>query len=137
MKIVFDTNLYISAFLFKGGIISRLMEMAEDKRFKLYWSPEIRKELEDVLTEKFELDLHECQKILEYVAGFAEMTYPTQKIDLIKRCPADNQILECAVEAEVDFLVTGDQKDLVPLKHSYQFKILTPRAFYEIVIARP
>lgn len=132
MKVVFDTNVYISGFLFPGGIPSRLLDLARDHRFELFFSPEILEEVKRVVRTKFELTLHESEKLLRWMNEAGTIVYPEKRLNLVKQCDADNRILECAVQAHPHFLVTGDKKHLVPLKHSFSFKITTPHVFYKV-----
>jgi predicted nucleic acid-binding protein len=44
---------------------------------------------------------------------------------------ADHRVLECALAARADFLVTGDKKHLHPLKRFRGIRILSPRAFLD------
>ena len=52
LRVVTDTNIYISAFVF-GGVAERVVRLAEQQRFLLYISSAIVGEVEEVLTEKF------------------------------------------------------------------------------------
>ncbi len=130
MKAVFDSNVYISGLIFKGGIPSRLFDLARDRRFSLYISPEILEEIRRVFKIKFELTLHEIDRIIRWIDGATELVYPTQKIKLVKRDEPDNRILECALESSSQYLVTGDKRHLLKLKHPFSFKILSPANFY-------
>jgi predicted nucleic acid-binding protein len=47
----------------------------------------------------------------EFIRGFARVVTPTHTLDVIKEDPADDRILECAVEAGSEYLVSRD-KDL-------------------------
>jgi len=53
-------------------------------------------------------------------------------LTVIRDDPADNRYLECAVEGEADFLVTGDRL-LLNLSEYQDVKILTPCAFLEVL----
>lgn len=133
MKAVFDTNVFISGFLFKGGIPSRLFDLARDKKFSLYISPEILEELRTVLNIKFELSTQEVDRLIRWVEGAAKVVYPAQKIQVVKRDEPDNRILECALEASSQYLVTGDKKHLLKLKHPFSFQIISPATFYKVL----
>ena len=137
MKVVFDTNIYISGFLFKGGCPSLLIDLAETKKFALYYSPEILEELKNTLMKgKFaQLGLHEKDKYIRIVESMGEIVYPTTKIDIVKADDNDNQILECALSCEADYLITGDKKHLLSLKHPFRFKIVSPAEFYKIIFS--
>jgi uncharacterized protein len=131
--VVFDTNVYISGLLFKGGIPSRLFDLARDKKFSLDVSPEILEEIRSVLKIKFELTLQEVDRLIRWIEGAAEIVYPTQKIQLIKRDEPDNRILECALAASSEYLVTGDKQHLLKLKHPFPLKIISPTTFYKLL----
>lgn len=136
MRVVFDTNIYISGFLFKGGIPSRLLELARDKHFELFFSPEILEEVRFVTRAKFGLSLNESDRILRWIEDCGQIVYAEEKLKLVKRCEPDNRILECALAASSNFLVTGDKKDLLSLKHNLSFKIISPRGFYELILSK-
>ncbi len=34
---------------------------------------------------------------------------PTQVVDVVKNDPSDNRILECAIAAKSDYIITGDK----------------------------
>lgn len=52
---------------------------------------------------------------MDRVGRSVEIVVPQQNISIIKRTPADNRVLECALEAGAKFIVTGDRKDLLSL----------------------
>jgi len=58
------------------------------------------------------------------MAAFVE---PIERIKVVKEKDADNRILECALAAEAQFLVTGDTKHLLPLKVFRGILIKSPR----------
>ena len=43
------------------------------------------------------------------VRGFCRVVTPTEKLDAVPQDPTDNSIIECAVEAGSETIVTGDQ----------------------------
>lgn len=46
----------------------------------------------------------------------------------------DIPVLVSAIDANADFLVTGDKKDFSKLKGNYPFKILNPSEFLDIIL---
>lgn len=132
MKLVFDTNVYISGLLFKGGVPSRLLDLAADKKFELFFSPAILEELRLVLKSKFHLNAADRDRVLRWLEVFGKIVYPETRLKIVKADDADNRILECAESATVDFLVTGDKKHLLSLKKKFSFKILSPSDFYQL-----
>ncbi len=60
----------------------------------------------------------------------AAVVFPAHA-DVIKTCEQDNRILECALDAEVDALITGDRTDILPLREFRGIRIVAPREFLE------
>lgn len=136
MRVVFDTNVFVSGYLFTGAIPRRLVAWAFENEFEIFLSPELLEELKGVLDGKFSLALHKRDRLLRMIQGYAKVVYPTQRLKLVAACENDNRILECALEARAEYLVTGDKRHLLPLKHDLPFSILSPRAFYQLVLSR-
>lgn len=85
---------------------------------------------------KFLLELHEREQLVRLTESYSRLVYPTQRLKLIAACDEDNRILECAVEAQAEYLVTGDKRHLLTLRHDLPFQILSPRDFYQLILNR-
>ena len=108
-KVVFDTNIFISALIF-GGKPRVLLDQVLHGDLKLYCSPEILSEIRGVLVgPKFQYSPAIALTIERELLSIAEIVCPETKIKLIKTDPADNRILECALAAQADFIISGDQ----------------------------
>jgi predicted nucleic acid-binding protein len=59
----------------------------------------------------------------------ATLVEPTERITLVTAKDDDNRILECAVAARADYLVTGDKEHLLPLRSIGPTQIVAPAAF--------
>lgn len=114
MKVVFDTNIFISAFVIPGSQGERAFLLARRKRFDLYTSVAILTETANKLREKFDQSEEDIREALKIVSRSAVVLKPTVKVRVLEDDP-DNRILECAVEAETDVIVTGD-RHLLKLK---------------------
>lgn len=114
MKVVFDTNIFISAFVVPGSQGERAFLLARRKRFDLYTSVAILTETANKLREKFDQSEEDIREALKIVSRSAVVLKPTVKVRVLEDDP-DNRILECAVEAETDVIVTGD-RHLLKLK---------------------
>lgn len=132
MKIVCDTNVLVSSFIFPGGVPDQILNLTRLKQVQLVLSPEIITEFKKVLLQKFKYTENETVEFLDRLLNVAELVYPKERIEVIKRVPADNRILECAIEAKADYLVTGDKKDILPLQKIADTKIVSPRQFLDL-----
>lgn len=131
-KVVLDTNTLISGLLWDGNE-ARIIEKAENKEIRLFISPVLIEELGGVLKrEKFckrlEGKEYTVDKAVSKIALIATLIEPTHKINLIKEDPEDNRVLECAVSAKVDVIVSGDSH-LLDLKDYSGIDIITAREF--------
>jgi putative PIN family toxin of toxin-antitoxin system len=124
--VTLDTNIYVSALEF-GGVGARLLGLARRGDFCLDVSDAILDELITVLRDDFHWDAY-MHFAREKIASVANRVRPAQTLDVIKEDPDDNRILECAVEAGSDYIVTSD-KDLLRAREYGQIKIVTAAAF--------
>jgi len=107
-KVVFDTNIYISAFITPGGQGEAAYQKAIEGRIQLYSSIPILTETARKLLGKFKWDREMVDTAISHVAEVATVVKPAKRIAVLTDEP-DNRILECAVEAESDVIVTGDK----------------------------
>ena len=132
IRIVLDTNVLISA-LFFGGNPQTVLEKAIMGQISLVLSKEILNEFEEVLcAKKFPYPPEIARNIVRELEAVSELVFPTRKIAAVKADPYDNLILECAVTAEVDYVVSGDNH-LLELKRFEGIPILSPAQFLKVV----
>lgn len=129
MRIVFDTNIYVSAAL-NQGLCNEILNQAfePDRGWTLLISKsileEIRKKLKYFREQKL-VTHKQIEIILKTVTTLASLIEPKEKIKAVKRDPGDNIILECAVAARADLIVTMD-KDLLKIKNFRNIGIVHP-----------
>ena len=128
MKIVCDTNVLVSGFLF-GGHPRRILDMASRGSVTNVTSPALLREVEDVLHRpKFGLQPRQVSQIVALFRDTFEFVVPTRRISVVAAGPTDNAVLEAAVTAAADVIVSGD-KHLVQLKPRLRIRILSPAQF--------
>ena len=135
MKLVLDTNVLVSAIVF-GGLPRKVFELAIEGRVHLLISEPILTELKSVLQRpKFNFPFAAVQQIVTELINLGEMVYPTEALAVIKRDPADNRILECAVTGSADYIVSGDD-DILTLREFEGIVIVSPAAIMKIMKMR-
>ncbi len=128
MRVVLGTNVIVSGLNFPGNE-RRVLEMARRRRFESYFSPFVLQEVGGVLTRKFGWDKERSSRALRMLWNAATVIELRRLPDVIAENDADNRILECAVEASADYLVTGDRRHLLPLKEHRGAQILNAPRF--------
>lgn len=111
MKVVFDTNIFVSALVFPGGNGERALLRVIEGEDELISSRVLVGELLEVLARKFARDREELARVAVFVDGIAEIIEPEMRIEALEDEP-DNRVLECAVAGKADVIVTGDKRML-------------------------
>jgi uncharacterized protein len=130
MRVVFDTNIFVSAFVIPGGHADKALLNIIEGRDDLVLSKEILDELLSVLAVKFSHDEDEISRIALFLSEIAKWTEPTETVDTLNDEP-DNRILECAACGKAEVIVTGDKK-MLGLDSLRNVKILSLKAYLEL-----
>ena len=127
LRVVIDTNVILSALLFRSGRVSWLVPLWRCGRFVPLVSKESVSELIRVLAyPKFGLTRLDRQAVLEAFLPYAETVQVQQKTDLpVCRDQHDQKFLLLAVCGNADKIVTGD-KDLLSVEGFTACPIITP-----------
>ena len=105
----------------------RVLELALRGRFDFYLSLFILEEVVGVLTRKFGWDEQRTAQALNVRENSAIVVEPPRLTEVIEGGHADNRVLECAVAAAADYLVTGDRRHLLPIgEHQGTMTIIVP-----------
>lgn len=125
LKIVPDTGFYIAATLKNGYARSYLVGRGSKfLSYELYSSEAILLELQEKLEGKFGFERSQVVSAMRQARKVLTIVYPSQKLSVV-RDPDDDKILECAVEAKADLIVSFD-KDLLSLKEFNGIQIIHP-----------
>lgn len=128
VRIVLDTNVWISALVFPGGTCDKLVEhFLFSPAVQLLTSPFILEEFQRVLQIKFDFAVSETSRFLQLIREHTLIVETVEKVDVIHRDKTDNRILECALAGQADLIITGDRKHILPLKNFRGIPIRSPR----------
>jgi uncharacterized protein len=108
MKVVFDTTVFVSAFIVPGSQGEQALLLAHRRKVDLFTSVPILTETARVLRRKFNQTENHITAALKIIGRAATIIRPVRTITVLEDVP-DNRILECAVTAEADLIVSGDQ----------------------------
>jgi putative PIN family toxin of toxin-antitoxin system len=131
LRVVIDTNVLVSAMIFKSGALAALRHAWQSGECVPVVSRATTEELLAVLRyPKFELDAAEQESaLIAYLPYCETLPDPKTRVKLPRCRDEDDQIfLLLAVASKVDALITGD-KDLLALRGAAPCEILTPVAF--------
>jgi putative PIN family toxin of toxin-antitoxin system len=128
MKVVIDTNIFVSSFF--GGNPRKVIDFWKKGKIILCLSKDILDEYVGVLQR---VGLKEEEEIEELFSLFAKgfnilFTTKTPHIRAVKDDPDDDKFIECAVALKAEIIITGD-KALGTVGEYMEIKILTPQQF--------
>jgi putative PIN family toxin of toxin-antitoxin system len=118
VRVVFDTNIYISAFAIPGGNAEDAYLEAVRGTFELFTSVAILTETARVLQTKFDWTAEKARDAVQAISATATVLRPRPSLHLLKDEP-DNRILECALAAQAEWIVSGDRHLLMLKKHGH------------------
>ncbi|MEO8717292.1 MAG: putative toxin-antitoxin system toxin component, PIN family [Burkholderiales bacterium] len=117
MRVVFDTHVLVSALVFPGGRGEQALQRILEERDLLFISRPILDELLGVLAKKFARDAEELSRVAVFLAEVSTLAKPARRVKVLRDAP-DNRVLECAVAAEAEAIVTGDRAMLALGEHA-------------------
>ncbi|MCZ7601288.1 MAG: putative toxin-antitoxin system toxin component, PIN family [Melioribacteraceae bacterium] len=134
-NIVIDTNVIVSALRSRNGYSFDLLSIIDDDRFNVGISVPLILEYEDAILKSksaIKLSLEEIDDILDYICLIGDK----RKIFFLWR-PflkdlKDDMILELAVEARCDFIISFNKKDFAG-SEKFNIEIVTPKEFLKMI----
>ena len=127
MRVVVDTNVFVSSFLSPAGTPRKIVDLWKGGEVILCLSPEIIEEYIIVLGRlglEGEPELAELMGLFRKKANIL-FTAPPGELKVVASDPADDKFIECALHAKADFIISGD-------KH-----LLEVRSYEGILISSP
>lgn len=111
MRVVFDTNIFISALAIPGSMAEKAILRILEGTDQLLISKAIIEEVLGVLAKKFSRDRENLSRVAVWLSDMGLLVEPRETMRLLEDEP-DNRILECAIEGGAEAIVTGDKKML-------------------------
>jgi putative PIN family toxin of toxin-antitoxin system len=132
MRIVADTNIVVSGFLF-GGVPLRVLDAGRSGIVELCTSQILLDEFADVIERpRFDRKFDETgisrRRLVSDYAAISTIVPTANLPERMSRDPDDNSVIACALAADCEFIVTGDN-DLLVLREYQGIKISTAAEF--------
>jgi putative PIN family toxin of toxin-antitoxin system len=137
MKVVLDTNIWLSAIFWKGEA-NKIIETLINKKIDIIITESILSEIIEVLNkeEKFKVFIEDrkqkIEDLIRTVLSFSTLIETKSKFELIKEHSKDNIILEAAFDGKADYIVSYD-KHILNMIEFRSIKILKPDDFIKLV----
>ncbi len=118
MRVVFDTNIFISALILPGGKAEAAMMRIIDGEDILVISHEIIDKVLTVLARKFSKDAEALSRVAVNITSLGDLVSPAERLNILDD-KADSRILECAISGHAAASVIGDKPMLMLKKHRH------------------
>lgn len=131
MRIFADTNVLVSAFTARGLCADLLEVILTDH--ELMTGEFVLDELDRVLKEKLNVPEKKVSETLKFLRNYHVESTPDAPSEMNLRDEDDRWVLQSAIRAKADILVTGD-KDLLDVSEDIsQLKVISPRGIWELI----
>ena len=129
MKILFDTNVIISAIITRGVSF----DVVKDSIYKheVFYTPHLLKEIQEVLSTKFPVSNRTTKSVISLIKKYFIKGKTSRTVKKICRDSSDNQVLADVVVNGIEVLITGD-KDLLVLKKYKGVRIISPKDYWKL-----
>ena len=135
LRAVLDTNVVLSAHLNTEGPSGVILDLVFSRFFRCFVSNPLLEEYEEVLKRpRFGRSAREIARSLRLLREAAILVVPRKRLE-VTRDPDDNKVLECALEARADYVVTGNTRDF-PARFQ-DIRIIPPRTFLTYLASAP
>jgi putative PIN family toxin of toxin-antitoxin system len=108
LRVVFDTNILISALLWHGPP-ARCLELARLGFVRSVTCDELLDEFVEMLLRRFQLTMSEAEQVRRSIVSFSEVVAITGQLKVVADDPDDDKVIECALVGKADYTVTGDR----------------------------
>ena len=134
MRVVLDTNVFVSAVLFRGPASAMHAAWTAGQFVPLVSRPVLDEYVRVLAYPKFGLTEEEIGWLIRReLLRWAEPVNVSTRVAAVQKDPADNRFLELAVDGRVDFLTSGDSH-LLDLGSWQGIPILTVRGFLDTLV---
>ena len=134
--IVPDINILVSGATISRSPPSQIMQLWRKGEIDIATSPPVVQRVEQVFNYPKVRKLtgwsdRDVQEFLNDFRGAAVMKAGVTRVNAV-RDPEDNAIFACAIEAAADYIVSGDEKHILPVGAFQGIPVVGPREFLSI-----
>jgi len=130
MRVVLDTNIFISGIFWRGSS-RKVLDSWKEGRFTLIASLETIYEISKVLSDfKIRLPEEMIRGWVDLIIGNSTVIEIKERMDVVKADPKDNIFIETAMSGNADLIISRD-KHLLRIGEINGVRIITPEEFNE------
>jgi len=131
-RIVIDTNVFFASLYSQRGASYKLLSLIDSNKFQFYISTTLILEYEDIAKRKSDsiaLSEKEIDNIIDYICLLGKRQEVFYLWRPFLRDIADEFVLELAVAANCDYIVTFNISDFFGVEQTFGIGVITPKKF--------
>ncbi len=130
MKVVLDTNIFISGIFWDGNYCAQIIDAWKLGKITLISSLVIIQELVETLS-TFKISMPEgmIQEWRQIIIENAIIVEPTEELNIVKYDAEDNKFFEAAITGQADYIISQDKKHVLSIKEYKTVKTISPEEF--------
>jgi putative PIN family toxin of toxin-antitoxin system len=135
-QLIIDTNVLVSGLRSPRGASYQMLSRLKDDRWQLNLSVPLILEYETLLTREsanLNLDRPTIDRILNNICVISNHHRIFYVWRPVAKDPNDDFLIDLALKAQADYIITYNQKDLIPSTQRFGLQVVTPKAFLQIV----
>lgn len=133
MKVFFDTNIWFSALVYGGIPKQAIIKCLLRRDILVVVTPLVLEELKENLISKANFDYRVTVDTINLIRQVCLIMSVPQNIKKYLNKKSDNLIVNSALAAKADYLVSGDKKHILPLGKINSCRIISAKEFLEII----
>jgi len=136
IQIVIDTNIFISSLYSSRGYAHELFSQIDSDKFEINISVPLILEYEDVakrMLDKLVISEEDVDAVIDYVCSIGNRHEIFYLWRPFLKDPKDDMVLELAVAAGCEYIVTYNQKDFEGVRDQFGIFIVTPKEFFQAI----
>lgn len=133
MRVVLDTNVFISGIFWEGNASSEIITLWRTGEITLVSSHAILEEFVQVLRSfKIRMDEGMIEEWQRMIIENSIIVEPLQKLEVVKSDSSDNKFFEAAAAGNAQYIVSQD-RHLLQVREYEEIDVLTPSEFLQMI----
>jgi len=139
IQIVIDTNIFIASLYSRRGYAYELISQIDSAKFEINISVPLILEYEDVakrMLDKLGISKEDIDTVIDYICAVGDQHKIFYLWRPFLKDPRDDMVLELAVAAGCEYVVTYNKKDFEGVEDQFGISIVTPDEFLQQIGAQ-
>ena len=135
-QLIIDTNVLVSGLRSPRGASYQMLSRLKDDRWQINLSVPLILEYETLLTRESanpNLDRPTIDCILDNICAITNHHKIFYVWRPVAKDPNDDFLIDLALKAQADYIITYNQKDLIPSTQRFGLQVVNPKEFLQIV----